>query len=427
MVKILLICLDLLLYGIDFAVLLRFMDIQYGKSSLKLKIRILLLLSAAAISGVLLWISPFAGTYPFFSVFFSLFFLRFYQKDWQKMILLSSIEFVTALYLTVFLLAVIRSAKLDFSYLGLNFFFLSGSMHVCFWCLILILGKIRMEESVLLPPKHFAVIMAIPGISFLVLVFFLLRINFYPDTLFFLEFPLITAFIFINVTTAFIYSQFCNLLKRNTDVLLLQQQIKLSEQYYEDLSLSQQRLKGIRHDMKNHLQSLCWMAARITPKSRETEEIQEYLGHLTQDIGEASQILSTGNMGLDAILSLKLGQAREEKITVQSKISVPKEIGLATEDGIIILGNLLDNAMKACRENPKEKRWIHLDIHYIPRTLFIRITNPLPFLQEGEKKQEKGQGFGLKNVRTAVKNYHGVLEIQEEKKCFTVKILLYNL
>lgn len=427
MIKILLICLDLLLYGIDFAVLLRFMDIQYGKSSLKLKTRILLLLSAAAISGVLLWISPFAGTYPFFSVFFSLFFLRFYQKDWQKMILLFSIEFVTALYLTVFLLAVIRSAKLDFSYLGLNFFFLSGSMHVCFWCLILILGKIRMEESVLLPPKHFAVIMAIPGISFLVLVFFLLRINFYPDTLFFLEFPLITAFIFINVTTAFIYSQFCNLLKRNTDVLLLQQQIKLSEQYYEDLSLSQQRLKGIRHDMKNHLQSLCWMAARITPKSRETEEIQEYLGHLTQDIGEASQILSTGNMGLDAILSLKLGQAREEKITVQSKISVPKEIGLATEDGIIILGNLLDNAMKACRENPKEKRWIHLDIHYIPRTLFIRITNPLPFLQEGEKEQKKGQGFGLKNVRTAVKNYHGVLKIQEEKKCFTVKILLYDL
>lgn len=390
-------------------------------------VMILLLLSAAAISGVLLWISPFAGTYPFFSVFFSLFFLRFYQKDWQKMILLSSIEFVTALYLTVFLLAVIRSAKLDFSYLGLNFFLLSGSMHVCFWCLILILGKIRMEESVLLPPKHFAVIMAIPGISFLVLVFFLLRINFYPDTLFFLEFPLITAFIFINVTTAFIYSQFCNLLKRNTDVLLLHQQIKLSEQYYEDLSLSQQRLKGIRHDMKNHLQSLCWMAARITPKSRETEEIQEYLGHLTQDIGEASQILSTGNMGLDAILSLKLGQAREEKITVQSKISVPKEIGLATEDGIIILGNLLDNAMKACRENPKEKRWIHLDIHYIPRTLFIRITNPLPFLQEGEKEQKKGQGFGLKNVRTEVKNYHGVLKIQEEKKCFTVKILLYNL
>ncbi|OUN29201.1 GHKL domain-containing protein [Blautia sp. An81] len=33
----------------------------------------------------------------------------------------------------------------------------------------------------------------------------------------------------------------------------------------------------------------------------------------------------------------------------------------------------------------------------------------------------------MKNVRTAVKNYHGVLEIQEEKECFTVKILLYDL
>ena len=108
--------------------------------------------------------------------------------------------------------------------------------------------------------------------------------------------------------------------------LLLQQQIKLSEQYYEDLSLSQQRLKGIRHDMKNHLQSLSWIAARITPKSRETEELQEYLGQLIQDIGEASQILSTGNMGMDAILSLKIGQAKEQKINVHSKISVPKEM-----------------------------------------------------------------------------------------------------
>ncbi|OUN29200.1 sensor histidine kinase [Blautia sp. An81] len=230
--------------------------------------------------------------------------------------------------------------------------------------------------------------MAIPGISFLVLVFFLLRINSYPDTLFYLEFPLITAFIFINMATAFIYSQFCNLLQRNTDILL-QQQIKLSEQYYEDLSLSQQRLKGIRHDMKNHLQSLSWIAARITPKSRETEELQEYLGQLIQDIGEASQILSTGNMGMDAILSLKIGQAKEQKITVHSKISVPKEMSLATEDSIIILGNLLDNAIKACRENPEEKRWICLDIHYIPHSLFIRVTNPLPLLPETSEGHEK--------------------------------------
>ena len=84
MIKILLICLDLLLYGIDFAVLLRFMDIQYGKSSLKLKIRILLLLSAAAISGVLLWISPFAGTYPFFSVFFPCSFSDFIRRTGRK-------------------------------------------------------------------------------------------------------------------------------------------------------------------------------------------------------------------------------------------------------------------------------------------------------------------------------------------------------
>lgn len=33
-------------------------------------------------------------------------------------------------------------------------------------------------------------------------------------------------------------------------------------------------------------------------------------------------------MGMDAILSLKIGQAKEQKITVHSKISVPKEMEL---------------------------------------------------------------------------------------------------
>lgn len=69
---------------------------------------------------------------------------------------------------------------------------------------------------------------------------------------------------------------------------------------------------------------------------------------------------------------------------------------------------------------------ICLDIHYIPRSLFIRVTNPFPLLPETSEVYEKNSGFSLKNVRTAVKNYHGVLEIQEGKECFTVKILLYD-
>ena len=180
--------------------------------------------------------------------------------------------------------------------------------------------------------------------------------------------------------------------KRNTDVLLLQQQIKLSEQYYEDLSLSQQRLKGIRHDMKNHLQSLCWMAARITPKSRETEEIQEYLGHLTQDIGEASQILSTGNMGLDAILSLSSARQERKRSLYKAKSLFQKRSVLATEDGIIILGNLLDNAMKACRKIQKKKDgsiWISL---YSPYT-FITDNESSAFLTGRGKEAGKRAGI----------------------------------
>lgn len=267
----------------------------------------------------------------------------------------------------------------------------------------------------------------IPVVSFLVLIFFIIRINNNPYILFSLEFPLILAFILINVITAFIYGKFCNLLKKTSEVLLLKQQINLSEQYFQDLTEAQNKLKGIRHDMKNHLQSLLLMSDQISPQTKEIRNIQEYLQQLLSGIQEASQIISTGNMGMDAILSLKIAQIREQQIAVNSVVTVPADINFSIEDSIIILGNILDNALKACRENPAEKRWIRLEVRYIPHSLFIRITNPLPIHAQCFPYNSGEHGFGLKNIRTAIKKYNGTIEIENNGQTFTVKIILYNL
>lgn len=428
MVVFMLIFYDLILYTVDFKVLLKFMDHQYGKSCLSCFHKNLLILLMSILSGLLLWNSPFGGTYPFFSVLFSTVFLFFYPQNRQKKLFFSTIQFVSACYQIVLITAVIHSFEIDSKQVGIHYFFLLGGMHLFFWLLLFILGKISNVESAILPSPLFLIIFVIPVVSFLVLIFFIIRINNNPNILFSLEFPLILAFILINVITAFIYGKFCNLLKKTSEVLLLKQQINLSEQYFQDLTEAQNKLKGIRHDMKNHLQSLLLMSDQISPQTKEIKNIQEYLQQLLSGIQEASQIVSTGNMGMDAILSLKIAQIRELQIAVNSVITVPADINFSIEDSIIILGNILDNALKACRENPAEKRWIRLEVRYIPHSLFIRITNPLPIHAQCFPYNNSGEhGFGLKNIRTAIKKYNGTIEIENNGQTFTVKIILYNL
>lgn len=424
----LLVCYDLFLYTVDFIVLLKFMDTHYGQIILSHFHKNLLLISVSILSGLLLWNGPFGGTYPLFSVLFSMIFLPFYPQNRQKKILYSFIQFVVSSYLVILVIAVIRSFKIDLRYIGINYLLVLGGMHLCFWLLIYLLGKANNVKSMILPNNLFGVVLAIPAVSFIVLIFFVVRVNNNPSILFSLEFPLILVFIFINVITAFIYGQFCNLLKKNAEVLLLKQQMSLSEQYMHDLAEAQDRLKGIRHDMKNHLQSLMLMSGQISPQTPETHNIQEYLKKLLSSIHEASQIISTGNMGIDAILSLKITQIKELQIEVKSQITIPAQIQLSTEDSIIILGNILDNAIKACKDNSAGKRWIQLELRYIPRTLFIRITNPLPDHPQILFSSDSDEhGFGLKNVNTVIKKYNGTMVIENGDETFTVKIILYDL
>lgn len=355
-------------------------------------------------------------------------FLPFYPKNTQKKILFSSIQFVVSSYLVIFVIAIVRIFEVNLRHIGINYVVMLGGMHLCFWFLIFLLGKISGNEKIHLPRKLFFIVLAIPAASVIVLIFFLVRINNNPSILFSLEIPLILVIMFINIVTAFTYSQFCGLLKKTTEVLLLKQQISLSEQYYHDLTDAQNKIKAIRHDMKNHLQSLLLMSGHISSQTKETKNIQEYLHGLLSDINETSKIISTGNLGIDAILSCKISQIKELNISVETNIIIPAEINLSIEDSIIILGNILDNAIKACKGNPAEKKWIRLEIRYIPRQLFIRIINPLPVqTQILSSDNYHEHGFGLKNVRIAIKKYNGTMDIENTGEAFTVKIILYNL
>lgn len=424
MVVLLLFCYDLFLYSIDFIVLTNFMAARYGNLKRPRIQKNILLILIAVLSSVLLWNSTFGGTYPFFSVLFSFIFLPFYEGNRQKKILFSSIQIVISGYLVTLVIALLQSLEIKLIYIGINYYIILGGMHLIFWLLILLLGKFSKKDTDTLPNKLFSILLAIPFSSFIVLTFFLIRANNNPTMLFSLEIPLLCVFIFINIITSFIYSQFCNLLKKSNEVLLLKQQINLSEQHFQDLTGAQEKIKGIRHDMKNHLQALLLMLNQIP---LQIDDIRQYIQKLLSNISDTSQIISTGNLGIDAILSLKINLIKEAKIPINSKIIIPPGIHVSFDDSIIVLGNILDNAINACKKLPLENKWIRLEVTYVQHALFIRISNPSPIISSIISTNNYDEhGFGLKNVHTAIQKYNGTMDIEDNNSVFTVKIVLYS-
>lgn len=101
------------------------------------------------------------------------------------------------------------------------------------------------------------------------------------------------------------------------------------------------------------------------------------------------------------------------------------------DDIVLILGNLLDNAIEATA-HVHNGRYILLDINYQFGCIFIHIENNFDTilrLENGTLKTRKNNqefhGIGLGIVKELVTKYHGTIDISTKENIFTADILLY--
>lgn len=185
-------------------------------------------------------------------------------------------------------------------------------------------------------------------------------------------------------------------------------------------------LKQFRHDIKNHVGALNQM---IT--SNEIDKALKYLATMN-DISDASKLLcNTGNVALDSIVNYKLSIAKKAEIKCTFHALIPTNINIKDKDIIIIMGNLLDNAIEACSKLSSDK-YIKVDINYKKGILFIFISNNYNGTTKKNgsnfvtlKSNSSLHGLGLKNVQKSISNYNGTLEINETSSEFNVFVMLY--
>ncbi|MBY6879961.1 ATP-binding protein [Clostridium botulinum] len=210
--------------------------------------------------------------------------------------------------------------------------------------------------------------------------------------------------------------------------LLMEQQFKLQLTHSNNIEMLYKGIRGIIHDMNNHVSCLKNLAA-----TNNIEDIKKYLININETINKLDFKIKTGNSISDAVINEKYNIAKANKIEFICDFLLPKETLLEPVDLCIILSNALDNALEACMRitDSNLPKKICIKSYIKNMYLIIEVSNSATDkIQYAENKiistktDKNNHGIGISNIKTVAKKYNGIIDILEEKHKFIINIML---
>jgi sensor histidine kinase regulating citrate/malate metabolism len=212
-------------------------------------------------------------------------------------------------------------------------------------------------------------------------------------------------------------------MRKKTYLKLVEYQTEQSEKHLNEVRSIHKEMRGYKHDFHHHLQTL-----KGQLEAGEIDRALAYIEQLDNQLMNVDSLLKTGNVSLDAILSAKIAQAKAENIAVTVKASVPDALTISDLELSIIMGNLLDNAIEACR-TVTEERFIRIFISMKGKMLYFSMLNAA-----GAKRKKTGSlfathkdgvhGFGLRRAEAILEEHGGWIKYNSEDGAFTSEFLV---
>lgn len=233
---------------------------------------------------------------------------------------------------------------------------------------------------------------------------------------------LATFFLLVFFFMIFLYARNIQYLRAQAEQDRLRiAQLEQQYAYHLDKQKTEERVRAIYHDMKNHL-----LILEAHPQSPETRASAQAL---RAQIAAYEDFVHTGNDFLDVILRDKAERAREKKIPFLVTVSHFDQAHFLTPlDISTIFGNALDNAIEASEKLAEEARLIELQVSTRRGLLAIHVENTMQPEEAQPTRTTKDDaflhGFGLTNIRKAVEHYGGAMDTRTERGRFHLDIAI---
>lgn len=200
-----------------------------------------------------------------------------------------------------------------------------------------------------------------------------------------------------NVGTLYMICQIEKSEKKAQRVALLDQQMDIQTQNILSLEKSYRSQRAVSHEFTHHMNTISSLLEK-----QQYEIASQYIRDLQQKQTSRVFVVNSHHPIVDAILNQKYQAAKEHGIDMQIRVSDLLELSIPTEKVVVILSNLLDNAIEACERYSGEKA-IQLSMILADKlTLSIRNTTEPVQIANGfpitTKSDKQNHGYGLQNV-----------------------------
>ena len=164
--------------------------------------------------------------------------------------------------------------------------------------------------------------------------------------------------LYINIIICY-YIEILNLsYAKQQEAILAKQQLEIRENYYRDMVKRQEETRKLWHDIKQYMAA---MESLISHDKQ--EEAKQCLEAAQTSFAHMENTIDTGNSLVDSIFTHGMDKAASAGVILKPSIWVDTALNIPASDLFIIIGNTIDNAVKACSQLDEPKK----------RTIFINL------------------------------------------------------
>lgn len=207
---------------------------------------------------------------------------------------------------------------------------------------------------------------------------------------------------------------------------LLESKTRNQLQLYQAISEKVQHQRKISHEYENQLtciQSLC--------EAEEYDKLKEYLEQLRGGVLHNVDYINTNHVIVNAVLNAKYQEAIEKNILVVWKVNDLSRLTISSSDLVVLLSNLLNNAVEACEKCGKE-RSIKVKCFYEEDEFVLSVRNTYNGrlnifrgeLYTTKSEERESHGIGLKNVIQVIEKNQGYYTMEHTDTEFWISIII---